>query len=231
MIKIHGRRPRRNLAIILMAFLLLAGFMMSPFLLGYIGAHSPETWNHLSDVGQSYGFASAFLSAIALLVVSVSVSMQARQYGLMQHQILRSMQAEVLNLAMTNADPLMACYGAASVEDSRKLQQWLFLTYRARYWLLMYEAGEISEDDLRIEYAPEIYGNTVAREWWSFARIIWVQSRTSAGMRTVGRIFDEELARFADNDGVQDVPVTELHRIRVHCEQEATPTDGAVASS
>jgi uncharacterized membrane protein (Fun14 family) len=73
------RRLAVYLAVILIVAFILSLVLLSPVLLRQLGRISGIDWARLSNIGQTYGAASAVLSAIALIGISLSLLVQARQ--------------------------------------------------------------------------------------------------------------------------------------------------------
>jgi hypothetical protein len=60
--------------------------LVSPLLLAIADALLTVDWARLSEIGQSYTGVSALLSAVALVGVTISIRLQAKQTALMQQQ-------------------------------------------------------------------------------------------------------------------------------------------------
>ena len=73
----------RNSAVYIAAFailtVLLLLILVSPLFLRTLARAHGINWSQLSDIGQTYGAASAILSGVALVGVSLSLMVQARQ--------------------------------------------------------------------------------------------------------------------------------------------------------
>src|SRR5689334_21565470 len=84
--------------------------IFSPFALAAL-VHFKVDWLELSNIGQTYGAVSALLSSLALAGVIVSLLYQSRSNRNATEQRIRTLQFELLKMAM--ADPsLMTASGA-----------------------------------------------------------------------------------------------------------------------
>jgi hypothetical protein len=206
-------RWRRILLFVGILSFVVATILASPFILIMINGHIGADWNRLSDVGQSYDFIAAIFSALALLGVALSLAGQTRQNKTAQADTFRGLHAEIVKLAVSEPDVYMPCYGANTAEEVHKTKQWLFCSLRANYWLAGFEIGEWDERNVRLEFAPEIYGNRVAMEWWNMASPIWNRMPESPKRVRLARILDEEVHKFRADHGdtpSRDVPATHL---------------------
>jgi hypothetical protein len=55
----------------------LGGVVLSPLVIGRLGATNDAQWRRLSDIGQTYGAASAVLSVLALIGITFSLIIQS----------------------------------------------------------------------------------------------------------------------------------------------------------
>src|SRR3954452_24166530 len=67
----------------------LGAVLVSPVALTWLPTMRSADWAHLSDVGQTYGAASAILSAAALIGVVLSLYYQRRETKAAREQALR----------------------------------------------------------------------------------------------------------------------------------------------
>ncbi|BAL91567.1 hypothetical protein AMIS_63470 [Actinoplanes missouriensis 431] len=199
-----AREHRRltGLAPIAMGSAIAIAAILSPLLLAVISQFWHIDWPYLSEVGQAYGFASAMFSALALLAVSLSVIAQARSNHMARVQAFHTMQSSLVQIGLSDPAVYMPCYGASGPEDIKRSQQSLFCTLRANYWLAAFEQGELDEPLLRAEFAPEIYGNPVSRQWWETARPHWNFPTAPAHRKRMAEILDEEFSKHVPEDGM-----------------------------
>lgn len=190
-------RRIRHRAVLITTLALVPGVIVfSPLLLLTVGTLGPGDWSRLSDIGQAYGFTSALLSALALGAVALSMASQARQNRIAHLQAFRAMQADILAIVTSDPKTYLPCYGALTPEEQTATQQALFCAFRSRYWLAGMEVGEWDDHLLRNEFAPEIYGNDVSREWWGVASSYYRRQTASPTEKGLARVLDEEVARY-----------------------------------
>lgn len=221
-----GNLRRHRVTATLFALLLLI-FLFSPLLLVLVGNVSERSWTHLSDVGQAYGFGAALLSAAALLAVASSLRLQTEMNRASKSQTFRGMQAIILQVAASEPDVYMPCYGMDSPEDIIRWKRSLFCALRARYWLSGFEVGEIGEFELRTELAPEIYGNDFSLGWWLEVSPLWHGIGTKHRVR-MAQILDEEVERnvIASNEGMSSTRFADryVHPSLQHKPRQSNPT-------
>ena len=96
----HNRNIR--LAITVTAVAVVVLILLSPLLLRQLGRIGGVDWIRLSYIGQTYGAASATLSALAVAGVAISLFLQARQARATNIQMIRDYQRELLKMALEN---------------------------------------------------------------------------------------------------------------------------------
>jgi hypothetical protein len=222
-------RLRRRMVIAGSIVILLAAVLLSPLFLAAAVRYFSLDWVELGNAGQSYGFIATLVSALALIGVTVSISAQVRQNRTTQRQAFRTLHAELLKIAASEPDVYMPCYGAQSPDEVRTIKQHLFCAFRTQYQAFGFESGEYSELMVREEFAPEIYGNRAALEWWLCWRHLWYDERISAAKTRFVQIIDEEVSRHSASSSVeQDVLAADPGRPpEQHLSREASETDGA----
>src|SRR5438045_9631717 len=80
------------LSFALLAAVLLSAILFSPLFLRRVAEVRGVNWNLLGNIGQTYGAASAILSAVALLGIAVSLVLQRRQARAERIRIVRESQ-------------------------------------------------------------------------------------------------------------------------------------------
>lgn len=166
--------------------------LVSPLLLSAMG--SDIDWQLVSNIGQSYGFASAVLSAAALLAVAWSIRFQQVQNRLGRVQSIRMMHGELMRAIAGDPEVYAPIYGATDSDSRRKLQRGFFLAYRGHYWLAQFEMQEVSEHQVRHEYVDNLLASEIGRQWWRRARGTWLANEAHPVMRTFARIVDDEIS-------------------------------------
>ena len=191
-----GRGGRRLFTIILICLVILMSATLVAFspLALELWKNSPANWNWLSEVGQTYGAASALLAMFALVGVAVSLVLQAREAKSAREQTLRSLHGELMRMAME--DPLYrACWGAFFTSDDPDAQRaHMYVNQIVNHWLTMWELRSITEPHLR-EVAQTVLAGPYGQKYWSEVRELRMTSASTRRERRFYRIPDEEYER------------------------------------
>jgi hypothetical protein len=159
-----GRLPYLMLSIGLAA-LAIGLILISPLGLESLSRIGGVDWPELSNIGQTYGAASAIVSGIALIGVSASLIFQSRALALSNDQAMRTFHMELLRLSIDN--PILAdCWGTrnrAQTED--EFRQFIYSNMIVSFWFTTHKAGSLSEPDLR-HNAYLMFQGRVGRQWW-----------------------------------------------------------------
>ena len=98
LVNMREGRPRNiiiSFLVIALTAFVLGLILLSPLLLRQIATLGGVDWTKLSDIGQTYGAASAILSALAVGGVAISLFLQANQGRANQVQMIREYQREL----------------------------------------------------------------------------------------------------------------------------------------
>ena len=173
----------------------LALLLVSPLLLRQLTRARGIDWTELSNIGQTYGAASAILSGIALIGISLSLLIQAQQARTERTRITRERHMELLRLILDAPDVYGPVIGfqARSTTDARRF---LFSTMWVNYARLGFQIGVLTEEILRDDIFGPAFRSEPMRTWWVFARESWsgnlVQGRRE---RRFVQIIDDEYRR------------------------------------
>lgn len=170
------RRVVRSAALWTGMLLVVTGFialvLLSPLILRQLGSFNGVEWANLSNVGQTYGAASAILSAVALLGVSLSLLVQARQAYTERIKITRERHMEMLKIILEEPDtyhPVTTTTRQSEVEARRAIFSNMWMNY-AR---IGFGVGVLSEDDVRNDIMRPAFKSAPMREHWAGARRYW----------------------------------------------------------
>jgi hypothetical protein len=127
---------------------ILSLVLISPLLLRQLGSIRGIDWARLSEVGQTYGAASAILSAVALIGVSLSLIVQARQAKAERIRVVRERHMELLRIALDAPDVYAPVIGKlpSTADNSR---QFLFCTMWMNYSRMGFQLGILTERTVR----------------------------------------------------------------------------------
>jgi uncharacterized membrane protein len=200
-------------AIMVLGLIVIIGLVvLSPVALTEL-AHLRSNWLQLSEIGQTYGAVSALLTSLALVGVIFSLLYQSRNNQNAREQTIRSLQFELIRLAM--GDPaLMTAAGAPwdldIPADSSSIRQFLYVQVWVSFLSGNYMIGELPESSVRHLAAHEIFRSQAGRNYWK--AVGQVQISNSKGPRKrFFRILDDEYNK-AISSGVpvaRSIKVTE----------------------
>ncbi|GAA0340262.1 DUF6082 family protein [Actinoallomurus spadix] len=180
----RDRLPRRGLALI----------TLSPLALEFIADRRHVDWTRLGNVGQAYGAISAILSAFALVAVSISLALQAKESLANRRQVNRSIHMRLAELAMS--DPVyMQCWGPGADrmphDESRRAQ---FLNLMVSFWYMQWELRDISDEGLRSMAADNLFHTEAGRRFWLDQRERWTANSVGSRLNRFREVLDEALA-------------------------------------
>ncbi|MER7207510.1 DUF6082 family protein [Streptosporangium sp. NPDC000239] len=183
---------RRFLLVALLFLLVLAvpGFVViSPFFLTLLNDQGAD-WSRLSDIGQTYGAASAVLAVFALMGVTASLILQAREAKAGREQTLRALHTDLMRMAMD--DPLYrACWGTFfTSQDADEQRAHMYVNMIVNHWLMMWELRAITEAHLR-SVAAVVLAGPMGWRFWTDARRRRLVSAGTRRERRFNRILDE----------------------------------------
>jgi hypothetical protein len=166
--------------------------LFSPLILRQFGHIKGIDWAELSNVGQTYGAASAVLSAVALLGVSLSLLVQARQARTERTRISRERHIELLQIILNDPDiyyPVTSGQKLSTIDAKRQMFSNMWVQY-ARVGFVM---GVLSEEDVRVDILRPAFEGEPMRKWWADVRK-GLEGRAVEGRkeRRFIRLVDEE---------------------------------------
>lgn len=194
-----GVRSQRVLSTSLLTLIIAATIGIvtaSPLALGGLGGMAKD-WDRLSLIGQTYGAASALLSVLALIGISVSLILQARENKANREQALRVSHTDLMRKAME--DPLYArVWGALTPPgDFDSQREHMYVNLIISHWEMEYGLGAITEEHLRA-IARGLFAEEAGRRYWRFARPVRMISSMGRREERFHRILDEEFTKAHD---------------------------------
>jgi len=165
--------------------------LLSPLLLSRLDTVSGVNWTRLSEIGQTYGAASAILAMLALGGVALSLLLQARQARADQIQAIRGFHTELVRMELDDVALYLPCWGPLDISTDDGKRQHIYTTLMMDYAWMGYEIGSIPEPWLRDMLAGMFQGE-VGRRYWTMARRSWTQAAGGRRGRSFLRIVDEE---------------------------------------
>jgi hypothetical protein len=195
--------PRRAAitTLVLAVVVFVSGLVaVSPLALRLLSRRSTD-WEQLSWVGQTYGAASALLAVLALIGVTVSLFMQARDAKANREQGLRAIHTELLQMAMDD-ELYRRSWGpffASADPDAQRAHMYVNMIIST--WQMQYELDAISEEHLRAT-AYLVFSGEIGQRFWSDARNLRLQAVSTRRERRFHEILDEEYKRALESPAV-----------------------------
>lgn len=181
--------PALALLLIVIAVGLVA---VSPLALDAFG--NSQEWTERSEIGQTYGAAAALLSVLALVGISVSLMLQAREAKAAREHASRVTHSELLQMAMD--DPVFReCWGPVDTSRSDdEVRQHIYTNLIVSYWQSRFELGTLSEAHLRVG-AAGMFSAAPGRRFWAAARRARRETAQTRRTQRFNAILDEEYGR------------------------------------
>ncbi|MFD8568249.1 DUF6082 family protein [Streptomyces sp. NPDC059639] len=160
---------------------LLAITLLTPFIMKQ-WAPSGMKWGELSDISQTYAAVSIPMSAAALIGVTWSLVLQARQMRAENEERWLSTLREML-MASVNDPSLLPCWEPPAEPTTQEAyRRAVFINVIFNGWRGEYMNGLIGDDILRA-VASRTMGGEVARGHWGATRHIWHEEAKTMGKK------------------------------------------------
>jgi hypothetical protein len=190
-----ARRGGVALAALTTALAIVAVIVLSPLALRAFDGTTGVDWNRLSLIGQTYGAASAIVSALALGGVALSLFVQTRQGRADQIQAVRGVHDDLVRMELDDLELFLPCWGPLNLPSRADEKRHIYTTMLMNYAWMGYEIGSLPEPLLR-DMLRGMFVGDVARRYWGMARNSWAAaSHGSRRGRRFLRIVDDEHAR------------------------------------
>jgi hypothetical protein len=170
--------------------------LLSPLLLRLLAERSSADWESLSHVGETYGAASALLSALALAAIAASLFYQARQAAGLQIQTVRMLHVELTKMALAEPELFLPCWRPIDAPTIAGKRQHLYQNLLITYVWMSYELNGLTETEIRV-LLSKIFEGEAARRYWRRVQADWMP--TWASDRGRGRRFREIVTEEFDN--------------------------------
>jgi hypothetical protein len=180
------------LSVIVASVAILVIVAVSPLALRQLGSFRSVNWSELSSIGQTYGAASALLTALALIGVVISMIFQVRAIKVSLSSSIRDQHYHLIEMAL--ADPL---YFQAWGHDpnafggSEASRQTVYTNLIVSFWESSYRLGYIGADSLHGDLAV-LFRGEAGRRFWEFSRNDRMQIAQNRRDRQFSEIAEEE---------------------------------------
>ncbi|WP_067800167.1 DUF6082 family protein [Actinomadura formosensis] len=184
-----GRRTGQTVLLVLLIVLAAGLVGASPVALGLFQGDATR-WERLSFIGQTYGAASALLSAFALAGIVVTLVLQARDTKVNREQGQRLAHLELLKMALDNPLYRRAWGPLPSGHDTNADLQEIYVNLIFSNWQMSFELKTMDERLLRV-VASTLFKGEPARRFWAKARRTRIATSATRRERRFHRIVDE----------------------------------------
>jgi hypothetical protein len=172
------RLMRTSVAVLLtVSFLLLV--LISPTGMQLLLGQRAD-WSALSEVGQAYGTASAFLSALAFCAIAISIVIQRQQTRVALVAVARQRHFDVVKLAIEDPSLLQATISG----DPQEVRLFSYANLLVSHWFMIWDLGVLTDDRLRAALSG-LFQSPFARRWWQKHGKGWASSNSRAEQRFV----------------------------------------------
>jgi MYXO-CTERM domain-containing protein len=201
-------QARRRITVgtlLLLVIVLTSGLVAaSPYALRLLDPRASD-WEQLSWIGQTYGAASALLSVLALIGVTVSLFLQAREAKGAREQNLRAIHTELLQMAMDD-EVYRRCWGPFFASDDPVGQrEHMYVNLIISNWQMQYEMHVFSEPHLR-SAAHILFSGEVGQRFWVEVRDLRVNTASTRRERRFHEILEEEYQHALTSPAVAPTP-------------------------
>jgi hypothetical protein len=189
--RVSLHRVTSSLAILLLIIVGMGGVLLSPLLLSRIDALGDADWSRLSEIGQTYGAASAILALVALGGVTASLFLQARETKAANIQTVRQFHFELTRMELDNIELYLPCWGPLNVSTIQGKQRILYTNQVMNYLRMAYEIGAFTERSFR-GVLRNMFEGEVGRNYWMSAQDSWAEIVDSRQLRRFIQVVNEE---------------------------------------
>ncbi|MFC6882135.1 MULTISPECIES: DUF6082 family protein [Actinomadura] len=187
------RGTSRTLVLVLATIAVVALIGASPLALrAFTGPTS--RWERPSFIGQTYGAASALLAVLALIGITATLALQARETRIAREEARRSAIADLLKMAMDDPD-LDAAWGPVPPDEDRTARrQFVYINMILSEWQMSFETKALGETRLRA-ISREMFSGHPGRAFWREAREVRIKTSENRRAQRFHEILDEEYRR------------------------------------
>lgn len=170
---------------------LLGLIAVSPLALAAAATVNLE-WPVLSNVGQAYGAASSVLAGLALIGVTMSTILQARQTRLIREQAARELQLQIYGFAI-NDEELRLAIGPTFNRQHLYVNIWMM------YQRMRLQIRDGTFEEFK-DISYEAFQGAAGRAYWSRARLHFLEhwTDTSFNRRFVASLEEAYQKALAD---------------------------------
>lgn len=194
----------KRLSVVLGVAFTVVLVIVSPIVLVLVDKVPGVNWPRLAEIGQTYGAASALFAALALFGVAGSLVVQGRQVRLAQVQAARSLQVELMKMAMDDSD-LTPLWAYSAQGDQSRARRSMFLQLTFKYFEMLYTTGLVDSQSLRNTMRYR-FMNAEVRTYWQRVHEIYRQEAVNAAERRFVNLVQDEWRQAASGSAPVMLP-------------------------
>ncbi|MEV5539422.1 DUF6082 family protein [Saccharopolyspora shandongensis] len=174
----------------------VAAVLVSPLAL-VLFENNQIDWSRLSNIGETYGAASAILSSIGIVGISLSLLLQRRQAKVAEEQVIREHYVRLVETSIEDPS-LMSCWGAWAGEENEpelpdreqtRRQIFASLIIGSLYSSHQLRGADGSYERMRLRW---FFQGEVGRRYWPITREGWMSLRQDKRTREFVKMAEEE---------------------------------------
>jgi hypothetical protein len=167
--------------------------LASPFALDRLASATGVDWASLADVGDAYGSAVALLTAASLLVLAVSVAVQARSARISSEATVRMLHVEMVRFVMDDPSLLQVegAGWAGTAGPPGEIRRWVYANMQLGLLRSFHALKELPAAELRMQMAAR-FTSRISREHWEFNRTWFQASERNRHDRRFDEVVEEE---------------------------------------
>jgi hypothetical protein len=182
---------------------LIVAILASPLALQHLAGQRFD-WARLSNVGQSYGAASAILSTLAIIGVAFTLIVQARESKESRNYSIREMHTNLMRIGMTDGK-LLEAWGDLRVPDELDRDVAIYANLIVNYLVSLYETRTASLEEIR-RHVESIFDGATGREYWKANRDTWLVFYRGRSKKVADMIEAEYRRSVASGPPVRPLP-------------------------
>lgn len=179
-------------ALIVVVVAVLTLVVVSPLGLRQLASLHGVHWSQLSNIGQTYGAASALLTGLALIGVAGSMVYQVRAIRVSRQQASREQHAHLVEMALTDPVYQRAWGGLYDMySSSDRYRQHGYINLIISFWQEHYVLGDYQDHSMR-GLAASLFRGEAGRDFWADTRDTRMEAAESSRDRRFCHIIEEE---------------------------------------
>jgi hypothetical protein len=195
-----------------LAAVLIATFL-SPVLVLTLGRILHEDWVTVGNIGQTYGFASATLSGLALLAVAYSLIFQQHESRTVRIENQRALHSELLRMAIEDPS-LIGVIMIDPAENMELKRRHLYANLLVQSTRMSYVHSRVLDDETVRSEISYFFQGAVGRAYWQKRRDEFRKEAVTPRDARFFELLDQSYARAVRSGPPLPYPKSDLHVAR-----------------